>query len=282
MQRLSKYIDITLLHYNPSQLFWADIVDKQWLQRQQVINPESVFLRDYGHTLLSRLGKQSRETFAMLASLSGNESTKDFKLVWQDKFDMSDAEQIASQAITETDRPLSLLTHLQQDVLMLDESATQQTTAGRLSAALSTQMQLDSEEGDDKNNLSNKNSNNDDRYDDATLKSKHNQQTREWQLSQYDNSLSIHSCHNLQRQLEVLRGMIGRWLNESNDKGRPRHLSDIVVLLPDVDRHHELINSVFVNGEGQDGLTLPAKVTGVVDKSIQQLWGRYVVLWTAG
>jgi exodeoxyribonuclease V gamma subunit len=273
LQRLSKYIDITLLHYNPSQLFWADIVDKQWLQRQQVINPESVFLRDYGHTLLSRLGKQSRETFAMLASLSGNESTKDFKLVWQDKFDMSDAEQIASQAITETDRPLSLLTHLQQDVLMLDESATQQTTAGRLSAALSTQMQLDSEEGDDKNNLSNKNSNNDDRYDDATLKSKHNQQTREWQLSQYDNSLSIHSCHNLQRQLEVLRGMIGRWLNESNDKGRPRHLSDIVVLLPDVDRHHELINSVFVNGEGQDGLTLPAKVTGVVDKSIQQLWG---------
>ncbi|MGP4953037.1 exodeoxyribonuclease V subunit gamma, partial [Psychrobacter sp. T6-1] len=69
LQKLSTYFDITLLHYNPSQLFWADIVDKQWLQRQQVINPKSVFLRDHGHTLLSRLGKQSRETFAMLAGL---------------------------------------------------------------------------------------------------------------------------------------------------------------------------------------------------------------------
>ncbi|WP_296245585.1 MULTISPECIES: exodeoxyribonuclease V subunit gamma [unclassified Psychrobacter] len=259
LQRLSTYMDITLLHYNPSQLFWADIVDKQWLQRQQVINPESVFLRDYGHTLLSRLGKQSRETFAMLASLSGNEDTNGFKLDWQDKFDVGYKPITDSQS----ERPLSLLAHLQQDVLMLDESATQQTTAGRLSAALSTQME------DDKNSLSN---NIDSLYSDDHLRGKRFEQARQWQLSQYDNSLSIHSCHNLQRQLEILRGMIGRWLNEPNEDGSARHLSDIVVLLPDVDRHHELINSVFVNGEGQDGLTLPAKVTGVVDKSIRQLW----------
>lgn len=257
LQRLSTYIDITLLHYNPSQLFWADIVDKQWLQRQQVINPESVFLRDYGHTLLSRLGKQSRETFAMLASLSGNEDTNGFKLDWQDRFD------VGYQPASQSERPLSLLAHLQQDVLMLDESATQQTTAGRLSAALSTQLQ------DSKNSLSD---NINSLYSDEHLRGKRFEQPRQWQLSQYDNSLSIHSCHNLQRQLEILRGMIGRWLNEPNEDGSARHLSDIVVLLPDVDRHHELINSVFVNGEGQDGLTLPAKVTGVVDKSIRQLW----------
>jgi len=258
LQRLSTYMDIILLHYNPSQLFWADIVDKQWLQRQQVINPESVFFRDYGHTLLSRLGKQSRETFAMLASLSGNEDKNGFTLDWQDKFDVD-----APKTDVQAERPLSLLAHLQQDVLMLDESATQQTTAGRLSAALSTQLQ------DSKNSLSN---NADSLYSDEHLKGKRYEQTRQWQLSQYDNSLSIHSCHNLQRQLEILRGMIGRWLNEPNEDGSTRHLSDIVVLLPDVDRHHELINSVFVNGEGQDGLTLPAKVTGVVDKSIRQLW----------
>ncbi len=277
LQQLSKYIDITLLHYNPSQLFWADIVDKQWLQRQQVINPKSVFLRDYGHTLLSRLGKQSRETFAMLASLSGNEQHKDFKLTWQDQFDDEFED---NQTI---EQPLSLLAHLQQDVLMLDEGATQQTTAGRLSAALSKQLQSDlrDEVAIDKNSLSknddnnhNNNDNNDRNawYSDDSLKSKQHQQARQWQLSQYDNSLSIHSCHNLQRQLEVLRGMIGRWLNEQNTDGSTRHLSDIVVLLPDVDRHHELINSVFVNGQGQDGLSLPAKVTGVVDKSIRQLW----------
>ena len=272
LQRLSTHINITLLHYNPSQLFWADIVDKQWLQRQQVINPESVFLRDHGHTLLSRLGKQSRETFAMLAGLSGNESQKDFELVWQDKFD-EDKQSVDSG---NSAQPLSLLAHLQQDVLMLDESATQQTTAGRLSAALGAQMSPNSKESakelEDKNSLSSNKNEDNDWYDDATLEGKRNQQLRQWQLSQYDNSLSIHSCHNLQRQLEVLRGMIGRWLNEPSDSGRPRHLSDIVVLLPDVDRHHELINSVFVNGEGQDGLTLPAKVTGVVDKSIRQLW----------
>lgn len=273
LQRLSTYMDITLLHYNPSQLFWADIVDKQWLQRQQVINPESVFLRDYGHTLLSRLGKQSRETFAMLASLSGNEDKNGFKLDWQDKFDVGYQPTADAQA----KRPLSLLAHLQQDVLMLDESATQQTTAGRLSAALSTQIQSDSntasnnEDTINKNSLSNDNDSNS-WYSDDSLKGKRYEQPRQWQLSQYDNSLSIHSCHNLQRQLEVLRGMIGRWLNEPNEDGSTRHLSDVVVLLPDVDRHHELINSVFVNGEGQDGLTLPAKVTGVVDKSIRQLW----------
>ncbi|WP_350558093.1 exodeoxyribonuclease V subunit gamma [Psychrobacter sp. CAL346-MNA-CIBAN-0220] len=281
LQRLSTYIDITLLHYNPSQLFWADIVDKQWLQRQQVINPESVFLRDYGHTLLSRLGKQSRETFAMLASLSGNENKDGFKLDWQDKFDLNDEQQSPMLSDSGSVQPLSLLAHLQQDVLMLDESATQQTTAGRLSAALSSQMQLDLEDGEgkesnSKNSLSNEsliqNQSSDQWYSDDTLANKHHQQSREWQLSQYDNSLSIHSCHNLQRQLEVLRSMIGRWLNEPNNTGRPRHLSDIVVLLPDVDHHHELINSVFVSGEGQDGLTLPAKVTGVVDKSIRQLW----------
>lgn len=286
LQRLSKHLNITLLHYNPSQLFWADIVDKQWLQRQQVINPESVFLRDYGHTLLSRLGKQSRETFAMLAGLSGNENKDGFLLDWQDKFDVEDAQQTS---ISHNDaRPMSLLAHLQQDVLMLDESSTQQVAAGRLSAALGAQLALNLEEPEDhieidspkvnssENSLSNVFYHSDQQkeqwYSDDTLKNKYHRQSRQWNISQYDNSLSIHSCHNLQRQLEVLRGMIGRWLNEANDDGSMRHLSDIVVLLPDVERHHDLITSVFVQGKGQDGLTLPAKVTGVVDKSIRQLW----------
>jgi len=90
LQRLSQYMDITLLHYNPSKLFWADIVDKSWLQRQQIINPESVFLRDYGHSLLSRLGKQSRDTFAMLANLSGNEQYQDALVEWQDSFSIGE------------------------------------------------------------------------------------------------------------------------------------------------------------------------------------------------
>lgn len=260
LQQLSLYTDITLLHYNPSKLFWADIVDKSWLQRQQIINPESVFLRDYGHSLLSRLGKQSRDTFAMLANLSGNELYEQAVVEWHDDFSETQPQSSQSEP--------SLLRRLQNDVLMLDEQGTQQAAAVTVAKAIGQQIQDDS------------NSNNQDAsierqpawYEDEVLENKRFFKNREWSFGQ-DNSLSIHSCHSLQRQLEVLRIMIGRWLNEPTDSGqKKRHISDIVVLLPDVERHHALISSIFVNGVGQDGLTLPAKVTGVVDASIRQLW----------
>ncbi|MGP5201844.1 exodeoxyribonuclease V subunit gamma [Psychrobacter aquimaris] len=262
LQRLSKYMEITLLHYNPSKLFWADIVDKSWLQRQQIINPESVFLRDYGHSLLSRLGKQSRDTFAMLANLSGNEQYQEALVEWQDNFDSGADESIDDDDFSAQDaqNSPSLLRRLQNDVLMLDEQSTQQATAAKVSEAVSNQIALDFEQETSW-------------YDDEVLENKRFEKDRFWAISSQDNSLSIHSCHNLQRQLEVLRIMIGRWLNEPIKSGeKKRHISDIVVLLPDVERHHALISSIFVNGRGQDGLTLPAKVTGVVDADIRQLW----------
>lgn len=268
LQQLSKYMKITLLHYNPSKLFWADIVDKSWLQRQQIINPESVFLRDYGHSLLSRLGKQSRDTFAMLANLSGNEQYQDDLVEWHDSFDddlsrISDesehsmADSGRSQAMQNSP---SLLRRLQNDVLMLDEQSTQQAAATTVSQAVNEQIVLGAEPESPW-------------YDDDVLENKRFEKDRLWAISAQDNSLSIHSCHNLQRQLEVLRIMIGRWLNEPTKAGeKKRHISDIVVLLPDVERHHALIGSIFVSGKGQDGLTLPAKVTGVVDADMRQLW----------
>jgi len=270
LQRLSQYMNITLLHYNPSKLFWADIVDKSWLQRQQIINPESVFLRDYGHSLLSRLGKQSRDAFAMLANLSGNEQYDDALVEWQDNF--NDTLSIASNhgvaaeyiddASSAQNSP-SLLKRLQNDVLMLDEQSTQQATAATVSQAVS--QQLEPSFDGDKPAMA--------WYEDEALENKRFEKDRFWAISSQDNSLSIHSCHSLQRQLEVLRIMIGRWLNEPIKLGeKKRHISDIVVLLPDVERHHALIGSIFVNGKGQDGLTLPAKVTGVVDADIRQLW----------
>ncbi|KAF0569006.1 Exodeoxyribonuclease V gamma chain [Psychrobacter nivimaris] len=275
LQRLSQYMNITLLHYNPSKLFWADIVDKSWLQRQQIINPESVFLRDYGHSLLSRLGKQSRDAFAMLANLSGNEQYDDALVEWQDNFDNGvdnvlghyDYESIdaADDAVStqDTQGNLSLLKRLQNDVLMLDEQSTQQTTAATVSQAVSKQLESSFDEAKPETAW----------YEDEALENKRFEKDRFWAISSQDNSLSIHSCHSLQRQLEVLRIMIGRWLNEPIKLGeKKRHISDIVVLLPDVERHHALIGSIFVNGKGQDGLTLPAKVTGVVDADIRQLW----------
>ncbi|MGP5009850.1 exodeoxyribonuclease V subunit gamma [Psychrobacter glacincola] len=264
LQRLSKYMDITLLHYNPSKLFWADIVDKSWLQRQQIINPESVFLRDYGHSLLSRLGKQSRDAFAMLANLSGNEQYDDALVEWQDNFDSGADESIYDDFSTQdAQHSPSLLRRLQNDVLMLDEQSTQQATAATVSQAVSKQIEPSFNE--EKQGAA--------WYEDEALENKRFEKDRFWAISSQDNSLSIHSCHSLQRQLEVLRIMIGRWLNEPIKLGeKKRHISDIVVLLPDVERHHALIGSIFVNGKGQDGLTLPAKVTGVVDADIRQLW----------
>ena len=272
LQRLSQYMNITLLHYNPSKLFWADIVDKSWLQRQQIINPESVFLRDYGHSLLSRLGKQSRDTFAMLANLSGNEQYQDALVEWQDIFNEGDDNNdglsnefgigFDDSAHYVQDSP-SLLRRLQNDVLMLDEQSTQQATAAKVSQAVGKQLETGSDQ-DEKETAW---------YDDEVLENKRFEKERFWAMSAQDNSLSIHSCHSLQRQLEVLRIMIGRWLNEPLTPGeKKRHISDIVVLLPDVERHHALISSIFVSGKGQDGLTLPAKVTGVVDADIRQLW----------
>ena len=266
LQRLSQYMDITMLHYNPSKLFWADIVDKSWLQRQQIINPESVFLRDYGHSLLSRLGKQSRDTFAMLANLSGNEQYQDALVEWQDDFDSDDDDfhnefGFDNSTQNSQDSP-SLLRRLQHDVLMLDEQSTQQATAVKVSQAVSGQIELVFEEEQETP-----------WYEDKALENKRFEKDRFWTISAQDNSLSIHSCHSLQRQLEVLRIMIGQWLNEPLKFGeKKRHISDIVVLLPDVERHYALISSIFVNGKGQDGLTLPAKVTGVVDADIRQLW----------
>ena len=272
LQRLANCIDVTLLHYNPSKLFWADIVDKSWLQRQKIINPESVFLRDYGHSLLSRLGKQSRDTFAMLANLSGNEDYQETLVEWIDNFaeglqgelgsdvdnDVSNHHDSDSAKITQSSP--SLLQRLQKDVLMLDEQSTQKAAAATVSEALSKQINTGFEEDTPW-------------YDDDVLEKKRFEKARFWDISAQDNSLSIHSCHSLQRQLEVLCIMIGRWLNEPLTVGeKKRHISDIVVLLPDLDRHHALISSIFISGKGQDGLTLPAKVTGVVDADIRQLW----------
>ncbi|CAM3487600.1 hypothetical protein GCM10016272_08680 [Psychrobacter glaciei] len=270
LQSLSQYMNITLLHYNPSKLFWADIVDKSWLQRQQIINPESVFLRDYGHSLLSRLGKQSRDAFAMLANLSGNEQYDDALVEWQDNFDdtlsIGSNNGVAAEYIddaTSAQNSPSLLKRLQNDVLMLDEQSTQQATAATVSQAVSKQLESSFDEAKPATAW----------YEDEALENKRFEKDRFWAISSQDNSLSIHSCHSLQRQLEVLRIMIGHWLNEPIKLGeKKRHISDIVVLLPDVERHHALIGSIFVNGKGQDGLTLPAKVTGVVDADIRQLW----------
>ena len=235
LQRLSLYVDVVLLHFNPSMLFWADIVDKNWLLTQRIIRPQSVYLKDYGHGLLSRLGKESRETFAMLADMSGGALAYKWHIDWQDDF----------VSPMDTSAP-TLLDGLKQDILMLgDTTVNAQTEFGMELLSALNQTDLDA----------------------LTHKSR----PKVALPLQVLDSLSIHACHSLRRQLEIARLMIAKYLNEVPTNGSKRQLSDVVVLLPDVGAAEDLIRSVFPDGRGVDGLYLPIKITGTTDKSIDEL-----------
>ncbi len=234
LKRLSLYSDVVLFHFNPSQLFWADIVDKNWLLTQQIINPDNVYLKDYGHGLLSRLGKESRETFAMLADMTGGADSADWQIVWQDAF---------VSYVKEGSLANSVLDGLKQDILMLSKAHTH--TAERM-----TKQLFDALKNDDLDKLADK-----------------ERPKTALPLKDTSVSLSIHACHSLKRQLEVARLMIAKYLNEDDS----RQLCDVVVLLPDVAVAEDLIRSVFPNGAGVDGLNLPIKVTGTTDKAIDEL-----------
>lgn len=189
--RLANYIDIHILHSNPSQEFWADIVDERWLMQQTILNPQVVVGREVGHPLLSRLGKSSRELFALLVGVDA--------IHWQDDF---------------IDRPTDTRLHaLQSDILQLDN------------------ISFDAPYSDD--------------------------------------SILVHACPTLVRELEIFRIHLARWLNAAPD----RNLWDVLVLMPDIRVHAPIIQSMFSRQEGTDGLILPAKITGVVDDTTERLWG---------
>ncbi|WII95924.1 exodeoxyribonuclease V subunit gamma [Moraxella haemolytica] len=243
LKRLSLVINVHLLHFNPSRMFWADIVDKNWLMTQKIIRPNAVYLKDYGHGLLSRLGKESRETFAMLADMSGgefyyqginnsdindvNKSQQDdvFLVDWQDRF------------IPHTGK--GILSGLKQDILMLGE--------GDGSVAMDEMLSVLGNKTHQKPTM--------------TLTEQSNYALPE---------LSIHACHSLKRQLEIARTMIAKYLNTEYADGK-RQLSDVVILLPDVDVAQNVIHSVFPEGVGIDGMRLPVKITGITDRSIDEL-----------
>ena len=307
LQRLGVLTDVTILHFNPSEQFWADIVDKTWLMQMQLENSaddsSALYLKDYGHTLLSRFGKQSREVFAMLASLSGNVYQN---VEWHDDFDNTP--------------PTSLLQFIQHDILMLEEVA----TATKIQAML--QLVKGEQSSNDVTGYQNQDQNQD-RLTEQTkllqqqlaniqsngltdikatldlidkIKQESKKQATDtiakWQPKQLDTSIAIHVCHSMVRQLEVLRSMIIGWLNYSDMQTAPeqiptnpwdrRALSDILVLLPDIEAHQNLIEATFPKHIGADGYQLPAKVTGVVAKDINQLWqaitGYYTLLNRAG
>ncbi|MBJ9420513.1 exodeoxyribonuclease V subunit gamma [Acinetobacter oleivorans] len=132
LRRLGQYIDVLILHYNPSQEYWADSVDPLWKKhydlgvKERFIakNPKATDAeisdffnkftlnfnaeaRESRHPLLTRLGKQARDHFSLLSNLSTGEEGK-----WVDAF--------------VDDFPESLLGKIQSDILHLVEPQAKQ------------------------------------------------------------------------------------------------------------------------------------------------------------
>lgn len=127
LRRLGQYLDVTILHYNPSQEYWADSVDPNWKKQYDLgvkarfvaKHPKATdadiakFFNDFNlnfnaevresrHPLLTRFGKQARDHFSLLSSLSAGEEGQ-----WVDAF--------------VDEFPRHLLGKLQSDILYLVE-----------------------------------------------------------------------------------------------------------------------------------------------------------------
>lgn len=115
LRQLAQYVDVALLHYNPSQEYWADLVDARWLQRRQSEHGEGTELRET-HPLLTRMGKQSRDVFKLLVQLAGGEFVEGepfqgVQEIWQDAFVQNEHE-----------HPPTVLQHIQQHALDLSNA----------------------------------------------------------------------------------------------------------------------------------------------------------------
>ena len=83
-----------------------------------------------------------------------------------------------------------------------------------------------------------------------------------------DDSLRINGCQGLLRQCETLRSDIVTWLNS----GKNRHLSDILILLPDPAAAQDILRAVFPASGEYDGYRLPARIVGTPDNAATNLW----------
>lgn len=127
LRRLGQYLDVVILHYNPSQEYWADSVDPNWKKQYDLRVKERFIakhpkatdediqkffdeftlnfnaeIRESRHPLLTRFGKQARDHFSILSNLSSGEEGQ-----WVDAF--------------VDEEPTHLLSKLQSDILYLVE-----------------------------------------------------------------------------------------------------------------------------------------------------------------
>lgn len=92
--------------------------------------------------------------------------------------------------------------------------------------------------------------------------------TAEPTLPADDDSIQIHGCHGLIRQLEILRSEIVRWLNADPT----RQLSDILIVSPKLNEQQNIIRAIFPTNGEYDGYHIPARLTGVASTATENLW----------
>lgn len=209
-QRLSRYVEILFLHYNPSAEYWADLVDPDWARRNELKKGK---LQHYEKAprLLARLGVQARDIFFQLTTLSGNQYGE-----WLDDFESTAGmpEPVAA--------PDTVLGQLQQEILTLEEQPT-------------------------------------------------------WICKPDDDSLRVHGCHNLIRQLEVLREELKHWFAQDSS----RQPEQVLVLLPELKEAASAIRAVFQMDDGKALRTeqvklpqdhIPVQITGLAELDAEALW----------
>jgi exodeoxyribonuclease V gamma subunit len=246
IRRLAQYIDIFILHYNPSQEYWADMVDPKWKarmdarikdrfirqmqQRNKTVSDEDIQayiqkyngrfedsgfdadMRESHHPLLTRFGKQARDHFSLLSVLSSGEEGE-----WWDEFPEQE--------------PYSLLSKVQSDVLNLAEP-----------------------------------------------------EAHAFELVEQDDSIRIHVCHSSLRQLEVLKDQLVYWL--AQDESRQPHdilvlspnLKDQEALIrsifapPPSERDLQQNKAQRQHQLSKDSVYLPIQIAGVSSLDANNAW----------
>ena len=100
------------------------------------------------------------------------------------------------------------------------------------------------------------------------------QDREEWTLRDDDDSIQIHSCHSLTRQLEVLHDQLLTLFATSKPPLKPQ---DIVVMLPDIASASGAIEAVF--GTVAENRRIPWQLTGVASPEENSLWRAFTSLY---
>ena len=95
-----------------------------------------------------------------------------------------------------------------------------------------------------------------------------------WHLAKEDNSIQVHSCHSLTRQLEVLHDhLLALFAKDKNLKPQ-----DVVVMLPDIASAGGAIEAVF--GTVSKERYIPWQLTGVASVAENSLWRAFESIYT--